>query len=109
MLQQIYALVMDPEKNPLASLPKKVRFQYMLILSYMWSAVFTIWLGSFIVFGPTVLGHTVVLVAVFFTADIFGRARSRAANHRDQMRDPHDGTVLYDDMWGAPNAPRHNA
>ncbi|MDJ0948850.1 MAG: hypothetical protein QNJ94_08010 [Alphaproteobacteria bacterium] len=102
MINPFYGLVMDPERNPLRALPKEVRFQYMLILSYLWSTAFTLWIGSFAVFGPTVAGHAVILIAIFFTGDIFRRARIRALSHRDQMRDPRDGTVLYDDLWGAP-------
>ncbi len=102
MFEKAYKIVMDPRYNPLRGLPKMVRFQYMLILSYMWSTIFTVWAGSALAFGWSVAGHTVLLVGVFFTADIFRRARARAANHRDSMRDPCDNTVLYDDLWGAP-------
>ena len=102
MIRRFYDLVMDPERNPLSALPKKVRFQYMLILSYLWSAAFTLWIGSFAILGPTVAGHAVLLIAIFFTGDIFRRARVRARSHRDEMRNPRDGTVLYDDLWGAP-------
>jgi hypothetical protein len=105
VIKDFYAVVMDPEQNPLRSLPRMVRFQYMLILSYIWSAVFTIWVGAPIVLGPSVLGHIAALIAVFFTADLFRRARARAVSHRDEMRDPSDGTVLYDDVWGAPFEP----
>ena len=102
MIRRLYAFVMDHEKNPLSTLPKMVRFQWMMVLSFMWSAVFTIWLGSTIVLGPTVLGHAVLLVAIFFTADMFRRAKQYSAvSHRDAMRNPRDGTVLYDDVWGA--------
>lgn len=102
MIRQWYAVIMDPAVNPFMALPKLVRFQYMLILSYLWSGVFTIWLSAPIVFGPTLLGHTAVVLAIFFTADIFRRARAQAASHRDRMRNPRDGTALYDDIWGAP-------
>ncbi len=102
MIRQMYDVVMNSDVNPFSALPKMVRFQYMMILSYLWSAVFTLWIGSYMVFGATVVGHTAVLVAIFFTADIFRKARAEARNHRDAMRDPEDGTVLYDDVWGAP-------
>ncbi|MEQ9642060.1 MAG: hypothetical protein RIM84_18700 [Alphaproteobacteria bacterium] len=104
MLRKLYALIMDENLNPLSRLPKMVRFQYMMILSFMWSTVFTLWIGSAMVLGPTVIGHVAVLIAVFFTADVFRRARAQAGHHRDRMRDGRDGTVLYDDVWGAPTA-----
>lgn len=80
-----------------------VRFQYMLILSDMLSTIFTMWVGSASTFGRSVAGHTVLLVGVFSTADVFRRARARVANHREVMRDPRDNTVFFDDMWGAPS------
>ena len=102
MISGIYDGIMDPKQNPLRALPKVVRFQYMLMLSYMWSTVFTVWVGSAMAFGWSVAGHTVLLVGLFFIADLFRRARAQAASHRDRMRNPRDNTVLYDDVWGAP-------
>jgi hypothetical protein len=106
MIRRSFELVMNTEKNPFRSLPKMVRFQFMVILAYLWSAVFTIWAGSVMLLGPTVLGHSVLLVGIFFTADAFRWARSQAQlgarGHRDAMRNPRDGTVLHDDIWGAP-------
>ena len=49
------------------------------------------------------MGHMAVLIAIFFTADIFRRARAQGLSHRDAMRNRGDRTVLYDDVWGAPN------
>lgn len=105
MFRSFYNAVMDPDQNPLRALPRMVRFQYMLMLSYLWSAVFTIWMGAPIVFGTSMAGHIAVLLAVFFTGDLFRRARNCAVSHRDSMRDRKDGTVLYDDLWGAPFEP----
>lgn len=102
MIKNAYAVVMDDEQNAFALLPKVTRFQIMTVLSLMWSAVFTAYIGSHIVFGPTVLAHVVVLLAIFFTADIFRRAQKETRHHRDAMRNERDGTVMYDDLWGAP-------
>ena len=103
MIKQAYNVIMDPEQNPLRALPKTVRFQYMLLLSYMWSGVFALWTGLTFVFGPTLFAHTVILLAIFFTADVFRYARLQARSPRDLMRNQSDGTALYDDMWGAPS------
>jgi hypothetical protein len=108
-LKPAYDVVMDPEKNPLQGLPKTVRFQYLLILSYIWSAVFTIWLGSSVVLGPTVIGHSVLLIGVFFTFGLFRNARRMSASHRDAMVNDNDGTVLYDDIWGESAACRSSS
>ena len=77
MVRSIYEVIMDAEKNPFMQLPKIVRFQLMIVMSYMWSAVFTIWIGSMYTLWPSIVGHTALLVGVFFTADIFRRANDK--------------------------------
>lgn len=101
MLKEGYKAVMNTDRNPLRALPKMVRFQYMLILSYMWSIVFTLWVGSSLVFGFTIAGHTILLIGVFFTADVFRRARSQARRHRDGAGDDSDSAVLGKNGWSA--------
>jgi hypothetical protein len=102
MLKSTYSLVMDPNRNPLRALPKMVRFQYMVVLAYMWSAVFSIYIGTIALFGPSIVAHTILLIGVFFTADIFRRARKRALSYDELFQDPKDGTAMYDHVWGAP-------
>lgn len=108
MLRENYDLIMDPNVNGLWRLPKMVRFQFMSVLAFMWSAVFTVWTGWISLFGPSAIGHMILLVGVFFTAEIFRRANLRnppelrPVHHRDAMRNKSDGTALYDDLWGAP-------
>ena len=76
MLQECYALVMSPKVNPLRKLPKIVQFQFMTALAFMWSFIFTMWIGSLSVFGPSAIVHTLVLIGVFFTAEIFKKANN---------------------------------
>lgn len=46
--------------------------------------------------------HAVLLVGVYFTADVFRRAsRKNRVDHRAQYRDPGDGCARHDDLWGA--------
>lgn len=73
MIRQSYDLIMDPGQNPLKVLPKTVRFQLMMILAYMWSAIFALWVGQMALFGVSAIGHTLLLIGVFFTADVFRR------------------------------------
>lgn len=103
MLRDAYAVVMDPDKNPLAGLPKIVTFQLMTTLAWMWSAVFSLWIGSISFFGPSAAGHAILLVGVFFTADIFAKARKQQPVSYDMLfADRKDGCARYDDIWGAP-------
>ncbi|MEM9357289.1 MAG: hypothetical protein AAGB04_13865 [Pseudomonadota bacterium] len=100
-MSSLYQVIMDPSQNPLRHLPKLVRFQIMTSLALMWSGVFSLWIGYLALFGPSAIAHLVLLLGLFFTADVFRRAqRSRTPHHRDAMRDRRDGTVLYDDLWG---------
>jgi hypothetical protein len=101
MLTNAYDVVMNDDRNPLSTLPKTTRFQIMTALSFLWSALFTVSIGAYMLFGPTVIAHLAVLVGIFFTADIFRRANDRTMHHRDAMRNPEDGTARYDDLWGA--------
>ncbi|MEM8575681.1 MAG: hypothetical protein AAGF48_13730 [Pseudomonadota bacterium] len=78
MLTKAYRLVMDPTENPLRNLPRMVRFHYMLLLSYMWSAIFALWIGYNWLMGPSLIAHSVLLIGVFFTAEIFALANRQA-------------------------------
>ena len=78
MLTQLYRLVMDPSENPLRTLPPIVRFQFMVILSYTWSAIFALWIGYMWFMGPSVIAHTLLLVGVFFTSEIFALASKQS-------------------------------
>ena len=73
--QQLYKTVMDSSVYPLSSLPNIVRFQFMSMLAFMWSGIFSLWIGNLAVFGPSAIGHMILLLGVFFTADTFRRAR----------------------------------
>lgn len=75
MVANFYRLLMDPEVNPLRRLPKAVRFQLMMVLSWMWSVIFCLWVWQIVFIGPTILGHSILLAGIFFTAEIFRRAR----------------------------------
>ena len=102
MIRNAYNVVMNPDLNPLRGLPKIVRFQLMSALALMWSIVFSVWSGMIAWVGPSMAVHAVLLVGVFFTADVFRRAsRKNPADHRAQYRDPGDGCARYDDLWGA--------
>jgi hypothetical protein len=109
MVKYLYNLVMESEQNPLQTLPKMVRFQYMVILAYMWSVVFCIYLGTIAVLGPSIAAHTILLIGIFFTGDIFRRARARSLSYDQIFKDPADGTADYDDVWGAPAADMRRA
>jgi|SaaInlV_150m_DNA_6_1039752.scaffolds.fasta_scaffold168525_1 hypothetical protein len=71
MIKSIYGLVMNPQKNPLRTLPKYVRFQLMTVLSIMWTTIFSIWSGLTYLFGPSLIIHMLLVLGIVFTAEIF--------------------------------------
>lgn len=102
MLSSAYSAVMNPEINPLRQLPQIVRFQLMTSLALMWSVVFSVWSGMVMLAGPSMLVHSILLIGIYFTTDVFRRAnKQNFANHRAKYVDPSDGCSRYDDIWGA--------
>ena len=101
MLYSAYTVIINPEVNGLFRLPKNVRFQLMTVLALMWSVVFCVWMGAVSTVGPSMAAHAILLVGNFFTADIFRRSDIRSPlDHRSKFKDPRDGCVRYDDVWG---------
>ena len=64
-------IVMDPEMNPLRSLPAIRRFQLMVILSIMWSTIFSAGFGAWYLYGELVVGHVLAITGIFITALTF--------------------------------------
>jgi hypothetical protein len=62
---------MNPEANPLRELPLSQRFQLMVVLSIMWSTIFSGSVGAWYLYGELVVGHVLVLTGVLFTALTF--------------------------------------
>ncbi len=81
----VYDVVMNSKVNPLSRLPRAVSFQIMVVLSWMWSVVFSVWAGSVLAFGASVGIHMILLVGIFFTAEVFRRARKNENESGDRM------------------------
>ena len=77
MFKTYYNLIMSSEINGLSELPNIVKFQLMILLSFMWSIVFTLMVGSYLVLGPTVLLHVLFLAGVFFTSTVYKNSKSQ--------------------------------
>jgi hypothetical protein len=97
-----YRLIMDERINPLSALPAAQRFQIMVSLSMMWTAVFCAGAGAWVWYGELVTLHVGVLLGAMATGFAFASAREgrpRATTYRDHPVP--DGTARYDDVWGA--------
>jgi hypothetical protein len=77
MLKNSWRSVMDPNKNALKGLPKPVKFQLMVVLSLMWSAIFCASAGVLSWLPGYVFVHVALIaIGLFGTSWIFKQAES---------------------------------
>ena len=78
MFQSAYKTVMDSRYNPLANIQDvTTRHLIMQMLAWMWCIVFSMWMGSIIVFGVSAAVHAILIAGVFITAATFETARKK--------------------------------
>lgn len=72
-------ILFDDSKNDLRALPKTVRLQILVVLSFIWSTVFTVYFFSIstMIWGwiGLVAGHLGVIFATYYTFKTFHDAR----------------------------------
>jgi len=70
--------VMNADVNPLRHIPDlNVRHMVMQILAWMWCIIFSMWMGSIVVFGISAIAHALLIAGVFITAGVFETAKRR--------------------------------
>ena len=75
---RIYNLVMDSRHNPLSHIPDtNTRHLVMQVLAWMWCIIFSMWMGSIVVFGISAVAHALLIAGVFITAGVFETAKRR--------------------------------
>ena len=58
--------VMNADKNPLRHIPdENARHLILQILAWMWYITFSLYVGSWFIFGVTVIGHFILILAIF--------------------------------------------
>ena len=71
-------IMFDESKNDLRSLPKTVRLQILIVLSFVWSTVFSLYVFSLTSFiwgwAGVVLAHIGLIIAVYITFKFFHKA-----------------------------------
>jgi hypothetical protein len=77
IMLQIYNNIMDSEHNPLSALPAAQRIQAMIILSIMWSTIFSLSTGAWVFYGELVVGHVLAVVGIGITALTFHDASKK--------------------------------
>ena len=84
--------VMDHKRNPLRHIQDlQVRHLVLQILAWMWCIAFSLYFGSFVVFGYTAVAHFILILAVVMTVVTF----KKAENFKH-----HDGTLNYERIQG---------
>ena len=75
---KVYNLVMDSRHNPLSHIPDtNTRHLVMQILAWMWCVVFSMWMGSILVFGVSAAIHAILLAGIFITVGVFETAKHK--------------------------------
>ena len=90
------SVLFDDNHNDLRALPKTVRLQLLVVLSFVWSTVFTVYFFSIstMLWGwvGLVIGHLGVIFAMYFT---FKQFHNQPHVKKPDPTDP----PLYDDVW----------
>ena len=77
---KVYNLLMDSRHNPLSNIPDtNTRHLVMQVLAWMWCIVFSMWMGSILVFGISAAVHAILLAGIFVTVGVFETAKSKPA------------------------------
>ena len=75
---KLYKLIMDSKHNPLSNIPDtNTRHLIMQILAWMWCIIFSMWMGSIVVFGISAIAHALLIAGVFITASVLETAKRR--------------------------------
>ena len=75
---KLYHLVMDSRHNPLSHIPDtNTRHLVMQVLAWMWCIVFSMWMGSILVFGVSAVIHAILLAGIFITVGVFETAKRK--------------------------------
>ena len=73
-----YHLIMDSRYNPLRYIPdNNTRHLVMQLLAWMWCIIFSMWVGSIVVFGISAIAHALLIAGVFITAGVFETAKRK--------------------------------
>ena len=77
-MYNVYKMVRDSKVNPLSNIQNAtIRHLIMQLLAWMWCIIFSMWVGSILVFGISAVIHALLIAGVFITAAVFETARRK--------------------------------
>ncbi|MDB2315601.1 hypothetical protein N9V27_01360 [bacterium] len=87
-MYDVATILFDDSKNDLRALPKTVRLQLLMSLSFVWSTAFSVIVfetinGMTYGWGSLVIGHLLVIFASYYTFHSFKNIRS---NHKQSAK-----------------------
>ena len=86
-IYEAYQYIFDSSKNPLRHIPDPTsRMFIMIILAFMWSGAFAVYLGSIIYFGISIAAHIVLILMLFFTVAVFYDAEKNQSSWLLKLR-----------------------
>jgi hypothetical protein len=92
--------VMNHDVNPLRHTPDtNTRHMVMQVLAWMWCIVFSMWVGSFWVFGISAIAHIFFLAAIAITVGTFETAKRRPDLFRLRNDGYHSVSRTRGNMW----------
>ena len=78
MFHGAFRLTMDSRNNPLANIQDvTTRHLVMQLLAWRWCIIFSMWMGSILLFGVSAAVHAILIAGVFITAVTFETARTK--------------------------------
>ena len=88
MLKTIYNSIMRRKYNPLSNIPNVATGHLLMqMLAWMWCVIFSMWMGSMVIFGVTAITHAVLIAGIFITATTFYAAKTAPSSFPD-IRQP---------------------
>ena len=92
--------VMNMNRNPLRHIPDmQVRHLILQILAWMWCIAFSLYFGSFVVFGYTVVAHFILIIAIVITVMVFKDAEKKRHYHSNGTLNYEKIQDRYEDIW----------
>ena len=92
--------VMNMDKNPLRHIPDlQVRHLAIQLLAWMWCICFSLYFGSFVVFGFTAVDHIILIIAIVVTVAVFKNEEKRKYYHHDGTFKYEETAGKYEDIW----------
>jgi len=85
------SIMFDDSRNDFRSLPKTTRMQLLVVMSFLWSLVFTLYVFNVTTFAlgfaGVFLGHVLLIILTYFTFRIFYKARNREQTGFEEKRE----------------------